>query len=165
LKDVLKGCEILQNTKPKWDRSLNASFECILAFEEPLVIGLYVPLIRHLRSEWSVRAVDFYVMVRAHLAKLGRLIQPFSGNPQLVQRVTDLLGRFELEVHAPAETPAPTKKKAVKASARQKPRIQRATSPVSRSAAKSKLPLAKRTPPRPKAVVRKLEIPRRRARG
>ncbi len=83
------------------DRSLHSGFIHCLDFEEPLILRAYVPLIRLLRTEWSNRALDFYITVKSHVARISRMIQPFSIDPALIQRAQNLQQRFEFEVQSP----------------------------------------------------------------
>jgi hypothetical protein len=85
------------------DHSLGTCFRQTLNFEEPLILGVYVPIIRRLRTEWISQALDFYIIVKAHVARLAHLVEPFSMDPALVHRSVLLLERFEKEVqnHGP----------------------------------------------------------------
>jgi hypothetical protein len=85
------------------DHSLARSLAKTLDFEEPLILRLYVPLIRHLRSEGSGQVLDLYIMVKAHISRLQQVIRSFSGDPVANQRVASLIQTFEKEVQAPQE--------------------------------------------------------------
>lgn len=156
----------------KEDRSLHHCFVCSLDIEEPLILRAYVPIIRLLRTEWSDRALDFYIMVKSHMARILRIIQPFSIDPVLLQRVQNLQQRFEFEVQSPVVMEVAPMQKA----ARKKPRAasKAKTGAPSRKgkaaarSAKRALLLAKRAQQiakRGKPMVRKLEIAPRRARA
>jgi hypothetical protein len=144
--------------------SLQSCLALILALEEPIILGIYPSLIRRLRTHWTDLALDFYVMVKAHLARIGRLIQLFSGDPALVQRYAVLLQDFEKEVQEPVEVaaiPARSKQKQTR-SARHtrktvgsRPRVAAEERP-----ARSLDKIANRAKP----LVKKIEISRRRAR-
>jgi hypothetical protein len=168
---AVRSCAALEAIDKKDDRSLHACFARTLNLEEPLILNTYVPLIRLLRTEWFDHGLDFYVMVKSHVARITRIIQPFSVDPILLQRVQNLQQRFELEVQAPIIPAAPPKKKllrkqkvhASRSAAARKPRKAMAAS----RAAKHPLSLRKRVPAlakRAKPMVAKLDIARRRAR-
>ena len=76
-------------------------FARTLDFEEPIILRTYVPLIRLLRTEWTDHALDFYIIVKAHVARLTRIIEPLSGDPSLTQRAPNLSAEFEREVQRP----------------------------------------------------------------
>ncbi len=138
------------------NRRLSYCFSHTLDFEEPLILRAYVPLIRVLRTEWTDQALEFYIMVKAHLARLTRLIEPFADDPVLIQRANDLLRRFEHEVQEPAVPQAALSKHVAQkiAAARSKKKaVGERTAAHGRSRHQ-----------RAKAIVKKLEIPRRRAR-
>lgn len=90
--------------------SLLVSCHHALQVEEPIILRVYAPIIYRLRTHWTERALDFYVMVNAHATRLMRLIQAFSGDPSLTQRCTELLLRFEKESQGPAVEPVPKKR-------------------------------------------------------
>ncbi len=153
--------------------SLQACFVATLNLEEPLILRAYVPLIRHLRQEFSDQALEFYIMVKAHVARLSRLIQPFAGDPGLLQRVTSLQQQFEHEVQAPAVPPVVVKPTAARKSvaslsppgSKQPAASKKASKATAR--ARKTLPLSKRAknvPKLAKGLMGKLELPRRRAR-
>lgn len=171
LLDAVQKCHTLEVLDKKDDRSLHSCYVRTLNLEEPLILNAYVPLIRLLRIEWSDHALDFYVMVKSHVARISRLIQPFSVDSALLQRVQNLQQRFELEVQKPAiPIVLPGKKVARKrkgharrqAVARKPQKVIAAT-----RTAKRALSLRKRVQhlsKRAKPLVGKLEIARRRAR-
>jgi len=164
---AVRNCIALEAIDKKDDRSLHACFVRTLNLEEPLILNAYVPLIRLLRTEWSDHALDFYVMVKSHVTRTSRIIQPFSVDPVLLQRVQSLQQGFEFEVQAPAiPVVLPARKKARKKkapvarhAAAQRPR-KAITATRSLSLRKRVQGLAKRSKP----IVRELEIARRRAR-
>jgi len=90
-----------QAAEKKEDRSLKGCFERALLFEEPATLKIYVPIIRKLRENWTDQALDFYIMVKSHLARITRVTQSFAGDPIIVQRSNLLLQRFEKGVQAP----------------------------------------------------------------
>ena len=90
-----------QAAEKKEDQSLKGCFERALLFEEPATLKIYVPIIRKLRENWTDQALDFYIMVKSHLARITRVTQSFAGDPILVQRSNLLLKRFEKEVQVP----------------------------------------------------------------
>lgn len=154
--------------------SLHHCFTHIIALEEPITLKLYSPLIYRLRTEWTDTALDFYVIVRAHLTRLARLMRSFSGDPALVQRCNDLIERFEREAHGPEPQvvkPARKPLKAVRSS-----RASRKTAGAARkpAASRRRLPLKKASrvatgrpkpqPKRAKPLLKGIKIARRRAR-
>jgi hypothetical protein len=48
--------------------------------------------------------LDFYIVVKAHLARIARVIQAYSGDPLILQRSNMLLQQFEKDVQAPQES-------------------------------------------------------------
>ena len=124
------------------DWSLLVSFHHALKVEEPIIIDVYAPIIYRLRTHWTERALDFYVMVNAHATRLMRLIQAFSGDPSLTQRCSELLLRFEKESQGPAPEPVSRKKKL--RGARRAPNRVRATSSRLRRPRQTPRPLSKR---------------------
>jgi hypothetical protein len=163
LAEALKSCRIPGSRSPEQGRSLIAYFQAMLDFEEPLILHTYIPLIRRLREGWYDRALNFYIVVKAHVARLQRIIQPFSGDPVLMQRLAGLLSRFEHDVQAPAGPPATPQKRRKNESAHAASRQSRTKSPIAAGAARSKLSLRSAAGRRPKAVVADLKIARRRA--
>jgi hypothetical protein len=138
------------------DWTLHTCLIRTLDFEELIALKLYAPLIYRLRSQ-SGRALDFYVIVNAHLTRLARLIQPFSGDPVAIQRCADLFQRFEKEAQGPPPQPVVLKKKAKRVAAATRVK-----------AAKRVQAKPKRAHGRGKLLVKNLKlskIARRRARG
>jgi hypothetical protein len=137
------------------DWTLHRCLERTLEFEEQSSLKIYAPVIYYLRGQTG-RALDFYVTVHAHLTRLARLIQPFSGDPALGRRCLELLERFEKEaqVPKPVAPPPPVRTK------RAKLRKARPTRP----AAKRLQRPAKRKRQRSESLVSDLKLRRRRAR-
>lgn len=168
---ALKSSIAAQSVERDGNVSLHSCFERTLNFEEPLILRAYVPIIRQLRGESTDRALEFYIMVKAHVTRVLRLIQPFEGDPSTLRRVIELQELFEREVQAP--DPAfvlQTKRRFYVATAHRpetkkapKPRISARTT----KRPKKRLRLASRplAAKRGKPMVRKLELRRRRARG
>ena len=65
----------------KEDQSLMDCFSMALCLEEPAILKVYAPLIRRLRENSTAPALDFYIVVKAHLARIMRVTQSFSGDP------------------------------------------------------------------------------------
>lgn len=82
--------------------SLRSHLARTVDIEEPIILNVYAQLIRRLRIEWTELALDFYVEVKAHLARVARSIQLYSGDPALIQRCAVLLQSFEKGVQWPA---------------------------------------------------------------
>jgi hypothetical protein len=142
-------------------RSMHGCFDRMLRFEEPVTLKVCAPLIRRLRTESRGHALDFYIMVKAHIARLIRLVQPFSGDPSFTQNAQRLLEAFEHEVQAPeSPLPAPPKKVRRRAAAGKplQTKTARSTAKAPRTAER-----AKKLARHPQPLVGKIEI-RRRAR-
>jgi hypothetical protein len=80
------------------DTSLRRCFEVAIAREEATTLNIYVPIIRSLRKNWTEQALDFYIMVKAHLARITRVTEEFAGDPLLIQCAHVVLRNFEKEV-------------------------------------------------------------------
>jgi len=158
----------LQIAEKPEDLALKQCFELALRLEEPTILKIYVPIIRSLRKNWINTALDFYIMVKAHLARITRVMESFSGDPITIQRSALLQQSFEKEVQAPQEI--------IKSKPVEKDSKKKILQPVRKPAAKSKKaakkppkmagPLAKHANKhhsRTKALVKKVELPRRRA--
>jgi hypothetical protein len=151
--------------RDKVEGLLQSCFVYTLDIEEPMILRVYAPLIRRLRVEWTDRALDFYVMVKAHIARLARLVQAYSGDPLLSQRCAILFQSFEKEVQEPKVVVIPLAKPARKglssshhaprATVKRRPRIAKAKPPARSMKTRSS---------RAKPLVKKIEISRRRAR-
>jgi hypothetical protein len=143
--------------------SLRACLAQTLDIEEPLILRVYAPLIHQLRVNWTEHALDFYILVKSHIARLAQSVQLFSGDPALSLRCAVLLQNFEKEVQdtiaAEAFTPKPKQVKAPtpKAKDHSKPKEQ------AKAKAKKKpvrtLAISKRAKP----LVGKIKISGRRA--
>src|SRR5262245_48547958 len=157
--------------------TLHRSFERTLDFEEHSSLTVYAPVIFYLRQQTG-RALDFYVMVHAHLTRLARLIQPISGDPVLIQRCINLLEQFEKEAQGPKSAivqPLRRAEKKVAAKGRRAAAARKPAQPAERSrtsgrkSAARKLPArhkiaAKRPHKHAKSIVKNLKLARRRAR-
>jgi hypothetical protein len=155
-----------QNIENEEDPSLRSCFERALQFEEPTILKIYIPLIRKLRENLTSPALEFYIMVKAHLTRIVRVTQTFSGDPIIIQRANRLLETFEKEVQEPPHVDAvvSTRKNA------------HTTPPAAKSkeAAKKPQKAAKKTGAmqkgtailhnHPKRLVKKVGLSRRRAR-
>jgi hypothetical protein len=148
--------QINDNTR---DVPLRNCLELVLQFEEPTILKIYVPIIRSLRENQSSPALDFYIMVKAHLARIVQMVSSFSGDPVIIQRSSLLLQSFEREVQEPLLESIPPQKKI--------PTRRKETAKKSKKATGKTKTLAKRTKTlhhRTKHLVKKVEIQRRRAR-
>ena len=150
--------------------SLQVCFTRTLGFEEPIIIKVYGPLLHRLRKAGTDHALDFYIMVNAHVTRLTRLIQSFSGDPVLIERCSALLHGFEKAAHGPPPEPVTlTKTRHKKADARHAPvpSVKMAPKTLSGSRKKSARPLSKRSKvvsKRRKSLVKNLDLRRRRVR-
>ncbi len=90
-----------QNIDNTTDLSLSACIESAIRSEESIIRKLYVPLIRNLRKNWSGRELDFYIMVKAHIVRIKRAAESFSGSPVIMQQAASLFHTFEKEVQEP----------------------------------------------------------------
>lgn len=151
----------------KEDLSLRSCFEQSLSVEEPMILKIYIPIIRSLRDNWTDQALDFYIMVKAHLARILRVTQAFSGDPLIIQRSNMLLQNFEKEVQGPR--PAPPKPAAARAKAKgshpvpakKKAETRRPRAP---KRARSLVKRVKMRSSRTKPLINKVRLSRRRAR-
>ena len=145
--------------------SLQACLVQMLDIEEPIVLKVYAPLIRRLRSEWTERALDFYVMVKAHIARIARIVQAFSGDPAMSQRCATLFQDFEKGVQEPVvieiKKKGPDRKKALAA---RHVRKMAAARPAKLAATRRRARVLEKLAKRAKPLVKKIEIGRRRAR-
>ncbi len=163
---ALELCSAPQVHKPWENEALRHCFSRTLDFEEPLILRTYVPLIRVLRTEWTDHALDFYIIVKAHVARLTRIVEPFSGDPVLTQRATHLMETFEREVQVPAMAALLHTRAQAKAAAHPKvqPKEKQAHAHQASSSMRPLSGRAKTLAKRPKTLVKKIELPRRRAR-
>jgi hypothetical protein len=132
--------------------------------EELIILDVYAQLIRRLRIEWTELALDFYVEVKAHLARVARSIQLYSGDPALIQRCAVLLQSFEKGVQGPAIVEEIPKKPSRKKSAQPKknakaPSRARGQASIKEAHERSLEKISKRV----KTRVQQMDISRRRA--
>jgi hypothetical protein len=168
IEKVAKGFPIKRNSQPCEAVSLQESIGQSLLLEEPVVLSIHAPLVRKLRSVWSNRNLDFYVIVKSHVTGLMRLVQTYSGDPALIQRAASLLENFEREAQEPEFVVV---EKVARKGRAQKHGVAPAARPKQRTARKpsrkaSRRPLAGRQRPvtkRAKPLVRKIRISSRRA--
>jgi hypothetical protein len=148
------------------DRSLKSCFERALLFEEPAISKIYIPIIRSLRENWTEQSLDFYIMVKAHLARIARVTQSFAGDPMIIQRASLLLRHFEKEVQEPKVIVKPAVHKGKIARPIQT-KEKRHAKPKKKSPPKPTPSLAKRANSRragTKPLVKKIGLQRRRVR-
>ncbi len=168
-------CEAIQTARQsqiienKEDFSLRACFAETLSIEEPTILKVYVPIIRKLRENWTDHALDFYIMVKAHLARIVRMTASYSGDPLLMQRSNLLLINFEREVQEPQIPIIPSARKihAVRPAAdakidQQKKKARQVAKPPKK--AHSPIKHAKIRTSRAKSLGTKMSLRRRRAR-
>ena len=150
----------------KGNQSLKSCLEHALSLEEPTILRIYVPIIRKLRDNWTDKALDFYIMVKAHLARITRVTQSFAGDPVIIQRANLLLQRFEKEVQEPQIVMEPPKlRKAHPVHAVQPSREKHAAKPAKKTVSKPALAKhAQSHHKRTKPLVEKINLPRRRVR-
>ncbi|MDI9613711.1 MAG: hypothetical protein QM330_11800 [Acidobacteriota bacterium] len=141
--------------------SLQSTFEIALAAEEPLILETYVPIIRALRKNRAGAALDFYILVKAHLARIVRGAKSFAGDPLLVQRANVLLQGFERELQDRQEPPPPVNRILAGPDAQKRKPAENKPKPA---AAARKSPTKSRRNP-PKSPDKKVDLPRRRARS
>jgi hypothetical protein len=167
-KALAREAELVSPVSADWlAGSLRSCLARTIDLEEPIILKVYAPLIRRLRSEWTGHALDFYVMVKVHIARVARSIQLFSGDPALSLRCAVLLHSFEKEVQEPPEVQVvpPKKKKGVKKSVPTKSRTKRAA--VRRAPAPAKkrpIPTLEKIKKHAKPMVRKIKLAPRRVR-
>lgn len=143
--------------------TLTACLAHTFELEEPIILSIYAPLIRHLRTAWTDLALDFYVVVRVHVSRLARLIQTYAGDPALNLRCSILLLNLEKEVQKQDESLIKTAVRPARQNAAARKHLEKTP------AKRNKLSVAKARPTRasdrrPKPLVKKIEIARRRAR-
>ena len=147
------------------DLSLRGCFNSALLLEEPTITKVYAPLIRRMRKNLTAPSLDFYIAVKAHIARITRATRSFSGDPIIIQQSNSLLQSFEKEVQEPhIEVLKSSKKKKVSAKKIAKPQKSARKSLKIRAKAR---PLAKPTKilhRRSKPLVKKVRIASRRAR-
>jgi hypothetical protein len=167
-KELARAAELVYPANADWrSGSLRSCLTQTIDLEEPIILKVYAPLIRRLRSEWTEHALDFYVMVKAHIARVAHSIQLFSGDPALSLRCAVLLHSFEKEVQEPPEVEvAPSKrKKSAKKSAPAKPKTKKtAVQRALASAKKRPIGTLDKIKKHAKPMVRKIKLAPRRAR-
>jgi hypothetical protein len=167
-KELARAAELVNPGNVDWlPGSLRACLTQTIDLEEPIILKVYAPLIRRLRSEWTGHALDFYVMVKAHIARVAQSIQLFSGDPSLSLRCGALLHSFEKEVQEPPAVgvASSSRKKNAKKSALAKPKIKKII--VRRKAAPTKkrpIPTLNKIKKHAKPMVREIKLAPRRAR-
>ncbi len=143
LHEAVRTCSDANEADSGQPRTLAGSLSRSLDFEEPLILKVYVPLIRRLRSGGAGQVLDLYIMVKAHVSRLLQVVQSYSGDPASIQRVGALFQNFEKGVQVPEE---PAQHTHVAARTAKKPRqVQHKLRP-----ARHKLPVAKRTIRKPR---------------
>jgi len=150
LLEATRACSDVRQGDTGQPATLGHSLSRSLDFEEPLILKIYVPLIRRLRTGGSGQVLDLYIMLKAHVSRLLQVVQSYSGDPASIQRVSSLFQSFEKGVQVPEE---PVVHGHVAAHARnpkkarqvqQKPRPARHSLPVGkRSIRKPRKPLIK----------------------
>ncbi len=157
--------QIIEN---KEDLSLRGCFAKTLSIEEPTILKVYVPIIRKLRENWTDHALDFYIMVKAHLARIVRITASYSGDPLLMQRSNVLLTNFEREVQEPhiAILPSINHIRAAKPAAPAKTSQKTKARHAAKAPKKAHSPIkhAKIRAGRSKSIAAKVSLRRRRAR-
>ena len=152
-----------QITESETDPSLRGCFERALSLAEPTILKIYVPVIRKLRGNWIDQALDFYIMVKAHLARITRVTQMFAGDPILIQRSNLLLQSFEKDVQEPQIVPQSQAQKSHKARVKQE---KHAAKPQKKKPSPKPAQLAKHSKShhsRTKPLVKKIKLAARRA--
>jgi hypothetical protein len=153
-----------QNIEKAEDISLTRCFETAIAHEEATILKVYVPIIRSLRKNWTEQALGFYIMVKAHLARIQRVTEAFSGDPLVIQRADSVLQNFEKEIQEPQPGILHQKKKLHPVSPAKEKQISK--KPLQKAPKHSPL-LAKRSKihsGRTKPLADKVDLRRRRAR-
>ncbi len=165
-RELVHAAEILP--PPNADKHAGSLRLCLartIEIEEPIILKIYAPLTRRLRLAWTELALDFYVMVKAHISRVAQSVQLFSGDPDLGQRCALLLQSFEREVQEQpeiAKAPSgrrPKKVVPVKGSAK-KPGSRQVRAEVKKEPVPARVKIAKRT----KHLVQKIKLAPRRAR-
>lgn len=157
---------IMQNVDNEGDKSLRSCFDRALLFEEPATLKIYVPIIRKLRENWTGQALDFYIMVKAHLARIARATQAFAGDPMILRRSSLLLQHFEKEVQEQHVVIMPPARKGQKAQPARRTG-KHAAKPQKKAPPRKAPSLTKRAKShrtRTKPLVKKINIRQRRAR-
>ena len=103
LRQAVQSCWTPLEADSEGQKTLGRFLSRSLDFEEPLILKVYVPLIRELRAGGSGHVLDLYIMVKAHVSRLLQVIQSFSGDPSAIQRAAALFQNFEKDVQVPRE--------------------------------------------------------------
>ena len=97
------------------DISLRDGFEISLRLAEPVVLKIYARVIRLLRKNSTLPALDFYIMVKTYVTRMARTTGSFAGDPKLTNRAQLLVAGLDKEAResVPAtrtpSTPQPKK--------------------------------------------------------
>ncbi len=172
--EALESALKMVQSASKRETSLEQCFAMILELEEPIILKVYPPILQALRAHWSDRAMNFYVMVRAHASNLASLIGPFCGDPNLLQRSNGLIQKFEQELQRQQVIeragPAPVRRSSRKAVRGKKSSISGARKTSKARPPKRQKVRVRSARPRvlsksSKPLVRNLKLARRRARA
>ena len=90
-----------QSFEIEGDISLSDSIDKAIQSEEAIILKIYVPLIRNLRKNWTGQALNFYIMVKAHIVRIKRVAEAFSGDPIVMRHAALLFQKFEKEIQEP----------------------------------------------------------------
>ena len=156
LRDSIQACCTSQDLGAERDRTFQHSLARSLDFEEPLILKIYVPLIRCLRAEWSNQVLDFYIVVKAHVSRLLQIIRSFSGDPALIHRAALLLQTFEKEVQVPEEPAIYRRKSPVAPAATGRAKKSRQAREKPRAVSRRSRPLEKRSIPKQRETLVKM---------
>jgi hypothetical protein len=158
--ESLNGILGQQSPEIAGDLSLKDGLTLTLQIEETIILNIYAPIIRNLRGNWTKTALDFYIIVKAHVARIVRVIESFSGDSVLIQRAHVLFHQFEKE--AQERSIIPLVKKPVVAPATQESKPKEKPQKPSKTTSS----ITKPTPDthhRAKPVIKKAEPARKRA--
>jgi hypothetical protein len=156
---------ILSQDMGKQVGTLQSCLARTLDLEEPIILRVCAPIIHRLRSNWTDFALDFYVMVKAHIARLARLIQTYSGDPGLSQRCAVLLLNLEKEIQELVEVEAIPAKLVLRRVTSARHSRKAAGGRLAQIPAQKRPSLSlRKIPEHAKPLVKKIEIARRRAR-
>jgi len=109
-----------QNIENAADLSLSDCIEKSIRSEETIILKIYVPIIRNLRKNWTGQALDFYIIVKAHIVRIKRVAEAFSGDPVVLRHSAQLFQGFEKEIQEPEVEIVLKKKPARKSSSKGK---------------------------------------------
>lgn len=147
LRESIQSCWTPQPVESNPDRTLRHFLVLSLDIEEPLILRVYVPLIRQLRAGWSGQELDLYIRVKAHVSRLLQVIRSYSGDPVSIQRAMSLFEAFERQVQVHNEPsvyrsqrPAATSSAAGTKKPRQERKQSRVSSQHSRTLKKRSIP-------------------------